>query len=64
MKVKLFVCLAKYNALKTYGRVNVWCPAFVISALVRDERLASRLGRFIPRERALGTPLIGGWLAP
>jgi hypothetical protein len=32
------------------------------SALVGDEWLASRLGRFAPGERATGTHWIGGWV--
>jgi hypothetical protein len=34
------------------------------SALDGSEWLASRPSRFTPRERALGTDWIGGWLGP
>jgi hypothetical protein len=37
---------------------------YISSALDRVERSASRLGRFIPRERALGTNSIGDWVGP
>jgi hypothetical protein len=43
--------------------VDVYIHVFLTSALVGDEWSASRLCRFTPGERALGT-LIGGWVDP
>jgi hypothetical protein len=40
-----------------------WVPAFQ-SQLDGGEWLASRSGRFTPRERAPGTHWIGGWVGP
>jgi hypothetical protein len=56
------MCLVKYHALKTYGGVNLWCPTFVNVALVGDERLATRLCRFIPGKEP-SVPLLyeAGW---
>jgi hypothetical protein len=36
----------------------------LISALEGGEWLASRHGRFTPKERVLGTYWIGGWVGP
>jgi hypothetical protein len=46
------------------GGVNVLMNIFLISALVVDERSASRPGRVIPGERASGTHWIGGGMDP
>jgi len=32
-KIKLFLCLIKHRAMKTYGRLEVWLHAFLILAL-------------------------------
>jgi hypothetical protein len=39
-------------------------PPFLTSALDGGEWSASRLGHFIPGERAPGTHCIGGWVGP
>jgi hypothetical protein len=39
-------------------------PAFLTSALDKDEWSASRPGRYTPGERAPGIYWIGGWLDP
>jgi hypothetical protein len=48
-KGKLSLCLTKYHAMKTYGRVD------------EGEWSVSRSGRFIPGEGAPGTHRIGSW---
>jgi hypothetical protein len=50
--------------MKVYGGVDAWSHIFLISALAGGEWSASRPGRFIPGERALGSPWIGGWVDP
>jgi hypothetical protein len=49
--------------MKTYGGVEVRLHALSMSALDGGEWSASHYGRFIPRERALGT-LWRGWVGP
>jgi hypothetical protein len=63
IKVKLSLCLTKHHAMKTYWGVEVQLHALT-SALDGGEWLASRPGRFTPRERAPGTHWIGGWVGP
>jgi hypothetical protein len=46
--------------MKVYGGADVQIHVFLTSTLVGGEWLASRLGRFIPKERAPGTHWIGG----
>jgi hypothetical protein len=46
--------------MKAYGGVDVYIHIFLASALVGDEWLASRPGRFTPEERAPGTHWMGG----
>jgi hypothetical protein len=48
IKVKLSLCLTKHHTMKAYWGVEA----------------ALRPGRFIPRERALGTHWKGGWVGP
>jgi hypothetical protein len=48
--------------MKTYGGVDVYILIFLTSALVGGEWSASRPGRFTPREGALGTHWIRGWV--
>jgi hypothetical protein len=50
--------------MKMYGGVDVYIHIFLTSALVGGEWSASRLGHFTPRERALRTHWIGGWVNP
>jgi hypothetical protein len=50
--------------MKAYWGMEVQLHAFLTSALDEGEWSASRPGRFTPRERALGTHWIGGWLGP
>jgi hypothetical protein len=48
--------------MKTYWGVEVKLHAFLTSVLDGGELSASRPCRFTPRERALGTHWIGGWV--
>jgi hypothetical protein len=48
--------------MKAYGGVDVSIHIFLASALVGGEWSVARNGRFIPRERALCTHWIGGWV--
>jgi hypothetical protein len=48
--------------MKAYEGVDVYSHIFLISALVRGEWSASRLCRFTPGERAIGTHWTGGWV--
>jgi hypothetical protein len=48
--------------MKKYWGVKVYLHAFLTSALDGGEWSALRPGRFTPRERAPGTPWIGGWV--
>jgi hypothetical protein len=50
--------------MKAYGGVDVYIHIFLTSAPVEGEWLAPRPSRFTPRERALGTHWIGGWVDP
>jgi hypothetical protein len=50
--------------MKAYGGVDVQIHIFLTSALVGGEWLASRTGRFTPRERAPGTHCLGGLVDP
>jgi hypothetical protein len=50
VKVKLSLCLTRYDAMKTYG----------VSALNESERSASGPGCFTPRERVHGNHCSGG----
>jgi len=46
------------------GRVEVEFHTYLTLSLDGGEWLASRPGRFTPREIALGTHWIGGWVGP
>jgi hypothetical protein len=50
--------------MKASGGVDVQIHIFLISALAGGEWSASSSCRFIPRERARGAHLIGGWVGP
>jgi hypothetical protein len=62
VKVKVFLCLTKHHAMKTYWGVEVYFHAFLTSALDGDKWSGSRPGRFTSRERAPGAHWIGGWV--
>jgi hypothetical protein len=63
-KVKLSLCLIKHHSIKTYGGVEVYLHAFLISALDGGEWSASHPGRYTNRERSPDTHWIGGWVGP
>jgi hypothetical protein len=46
------------------GELDVYIHVLLTSALVGGKWSASRPGRFTPRESALGTHWIGGWVSP
>jgi hypothetical protein len=50
--------------MKIYGGVNVKIHVFLTLALVGDEKSALHPSHFIPRERALNTHWVGGWMGP
>jgi hypothetical protein len=54
----------KHYTLKAYGGVDVKIHVFLTSAVIGSEWSASRVGRFIPGERAPGTHWKGGWVGP
>jgi hypothetical protein len=56
---KLSLCF-----LTKHGVINAYWRSSLTSALYGGEWLASRPGRFTPRERAPGTHWIGGWVGP
>jgi hypothetical protein len=64
VKVKLFLCLTKHHAMKTYWGSGGIAARILTSALDGGELLASRSDRFTPRERAPGAHWIGGWVGP
>jgi hypothetical protein len=55
-------CLLEHHAMKAYWGAEVWLHAFLTPALDGGEWSGSRPSRFTPRERALGTRWIGGWV--
>jgi hypothetical protein len=59
-----YALLIKHYVMKTYGGVDVYIDVFLTSALVEGEWLASRQGRLVPRVRAPGAQLLGGWVGP
>jgi hypothetical protein len=52
--------LTRYNAMKTYGGVELQLHAFLTSALDEGEWSASHPSRCIPRENVRGTHSTGG----
>jgi hypothetical protein len=64
VKNKVFLVLNKVPSHEDVWGVEVQLHAFLTSALDGGECSTSCLGRFTPRERALGTHWIGGWVGP
>jgi hypothetical protein len=62
VKVKLSLCLTKHHAMEAYWELRYSSTHSLISALDGGEWLASRPGRFTPKERAPGTHWIGDWV--
>jgi hypothetical protein len=60
-KLKLSLCLTKYQDMKTHGEVGVQLHVLT-SVLYGGEWSASRPGRFDAGERTPGTQWIGGWV--
>jgi hypothetical protein len=50
--------------MKSYEGVHVQIHVFLTSAVIGIGWSASRLGRFTPEERILGTHWIGDWVGP
>jgi hypothetical protein len=55
VKVKLFLYLIKYYAVKAYGGVDVYIHDFLTLALILVQWSALCSGRFTLEERAFGT---------
>jgi hypothetical protein len=53
VQVNLSVCLTKHHAMRTYGGVEVYFHAFLLSTLDRRQWSASRPGCFTYGEKAL-----------
>jgi hypothetical protein len=67
VKVKLSLCFFLNWAPRHEGVLGQWkysSTHSLTSALDGGEWSASRFGRFTPRERALGTHWIRGWVCP
>jgi hypothetical protein len=64
VKVKLSLCLTKHHAIKTQWGSGCKSTHSLTSALDGGEWLASRPGRYTPRERAPDIHWIGGWEGP
>jgi hypothetical protein len=67
VEVKSSQCFLSYFSMTPWrrtGGVEVHLHAFLTLALDGDQLLASRFGRFTPKERAPGTHWIGGWVGP
>jgi hypothetical protein len=66
VKAKLPLCFFKLITTP-WRRIGEWrysSTHYLASALHGGEWSASRPGRFTPREKARGTPWIGGWVGP
>jgi len=65
VKSKLSLCLTKHHANEdVLGEWRYSSTHSSTSAIDGCEWLASRPGRFTPRERAPGTHLVGVWVGP
>jgi hypothetical protein len=65
MLFELLPCaLAGRHANEACWGVEVWIRAFFDLGIGCGGCSASRPGRYVPRERALGTHWIGGWVGP
>jgi hypothetical protein len=62
-KVKLSLYLTMHHAMKAYWEWRCSFTRSFTSALDEGEWSASRPDRFTPRETALGTHWIGGWVS-
>jgi hypothetical protein len=64
VKLSLRLFLTAKHAMKAYWGGEIQFHAFLTSALDGGEWSVSRAGGFTPKERALGTHWIGGWVGP
>ena len=64
IKVNLFLCLIKYQAMKIYGGVKVLIHAFLTLALDGREWSTLSLSCFTPAEGEADTHCIEGWVSP
>jgi hypothetical protein len=64
VKVKLFLCLNKYHAMKTYGGAKVYHHTVLTMALGGGEWADLCPNHFTTRKRAPNTHWIGGWVVP
>jgi hypothetical protein len=64
VKVKLFLCLTKHHAMKTYWGVEYTSTRSFTSEMYGDEWSATHPCRFTPRKRTPGIHWIGGWMGP
>jgi hypothetical protein len=62
-KVRLSLCLTKHHVMKTYWGNGGIAPR-ILDLGTKWEYSASRPRCFTPKERALGTYWIGGWVGP
>jgi hypothetical protein len=63
-KVKLFPCLLKQHAMKSYRTLGVQLYVFIFSAVDGSEWLPLRPNRYTLGERAPSTYWTGGWVGP
>jgi len=60
----LSLCLTEHHTMKAYLGSGGIAPCILITAGDRGDWSPSRPCRLTPRERALGTHWIGGWVGP
>jgi hypothetical protein len=63
-KVKLCLCLTKHHTMNTYWGNGSIAPCILDLGIRWRWAIASRPGRFTPREGSLGTHWLGGWVGP